>query len=156
MVAGPPLPFSLPAYTPGLRMLDPLSDPRVAATALQIPREEWTADGLTRSVARRATMGLLPDSVRLHRGRGAQSADAAIHRRARQAEFRRAVQAVADSSLATSVVDPVVLSRSLTAQPEAADWDGRFGRVLGLGLYLSWAQGFLASARPTCRANGRT
>lgn len=151
MVSGPPLPFSLPAYTPGLRMLDPLSDPRVATVALQTPRDQWTAGGLTRSLARRATIGLLPDSVRLHRGRGAQSADTAIHRRAQQAEFRLAVQTVAESSLATSVVDTADLSRSLTAKPEAANWDSRFGRVLGLGLYLSWAQGFLAAARPTCR-----
>ena len=156
MVSGPPLPFSLPAYTPGLRMLDPLSDPRVATVALQTPRGQWTAGGLTRSVARRATIGLLPDSVRLHQGRGAQSADAAIHRRARQAEFRRAVQTVAESSLDTSIVDTAILSRSLTAKPEAANWDSRFGRVLGLGLYLSWAQGFLATAQPTCRLNGQT
>jgi hypothetical protein len=156
MVAGPPLPFSLPAYTPGLRMLDPLSDPRVATVALQTPRDQWTAGGLTRSVARRATIGLLPDAVRLHRGRGSQGADTAIHRRARQSEFRRAVQTVAESSLATSIVDTAVLSRSLTAKPEAANWDSAFGRVLGLGLYLAWAQGSLAAARPTCRSNGLT
>lgn len=155
MASGPPLPFSLPAYTPGLRMLDPLSDPRVATVALQTPRDQWTADGLTRSVARRATIGLLPDSVRLHRGRGSQGADTAIHRRARQAEFRRAVQTVAESSLATSVVDTAVLSRSLTAKPEAANWDSGFGRVLGLGMYLSWAQEFLAATRPTCRPDGQ-
>jgi len=59
---------------------DPTNDLRVIRFCLSIPEEQYTIKGLERSLLRRATKNLLPDSVRLNQNsRGIQGADT-IHR----------------------------------------------------------------------------
>ncbi|HZH58296.1 MAG TPA: asparagine synthase-related protein [Metabacillus sp.] len=59
---------------------DPTNDIRVIRFCLSIPKEQYTINGLERSLLRRATKTLLPDSVRLNQNsRGIQGADT-IHR----------------------------------------------------------------------------
>lgn len=59
---------------------DPTSDSRVIRFCLSLPIEQYVQDGMDRSLVRRSTEGLLPDSIRLNqRARGVQGADW-IHR----------------------------------------------------------------------------
>ncbi|MBS4209176.1 asparagine synthase-related protein [Bacillus sp. FJAT-50079] len=59
---------------------DPTNDLRVIQFCLSIPEDQYVKNGMQRSFLRRATKGILPDSVRLnHYVRGIQAADT-IHR----------------------------------------------------------------------------
>ncbi|MBD3921183.1 asparagine synthetase B [Paenibacillus sp. PR3] len=59
---------------------DPTSDPRVVRFCLSLPTEQYVQDGVSRSLIRRATVGYLPDQIRLNqRVYGIQGADW-IHR----------------------------------------------------------------------------
>jgi len=59
---------------------DPTSDPRVVSFCLSLPAEQYVQNGVSRSLIRRATVGYLPDQIRLNqRVYGVQGADW-IHR----------------------------------------------------------------------------
>lgn len=60
----------------GLWERDPTNDLRVVRFCLSIPDEQFSVEGMERSLVRRATKGYLPDIVRLnHHSRGLQGAD---------------------------------------------------------------------------------
>ena len=139
----PPLPFSYRAFMGGNWTSDPFSDHRVTQLAASLPRECWVHGGLTRSVARRAAVGVLPDEVRLRRGRGRQGVDNVALRLRHRADFIDAIGLVADSARASTVVDTELLGRSVDSWPQAdqrahQQWENWHGRALGLGLYLAW------------------
>ncbi|MFN7250070.1 MAG: asparagine synthase-related protein [Anaerobacillus sp.] len=55
---------------------DPSNDIRVISFCLAVPEEQYSIEGLDRSLVRRATKGYLPDKVRMnYKVRGVQSAD---------------------------------------------------------------------------------
>jgi asparagine synthase (glutamine-hydrolysing) len=59
---------------------DPTNDLRVVNFCLSVPEEQYVQNGFSRSLIRRSTKGILPDSIRLNqRTRGVQGADG-IHR----------------------------------------------------------------------------
>ncbi|MEK0315260.1 asparagine synthase-related protein [Cohnella sp. 56] len=60
----------------GVWYRDPTNDLRVVRFCLSVPLDQYVRDGMDRALIRRATAGLLPDSVRLNgRTRGIQGAD---------------------------------------------------------------------------------
>jgi len=59
----------------GIEVRDPTADKRILDFCFSIPPEQYLAEGLSRSLIRRAMKGRLPDSVRLETRRGLQSAD---------------------------------------------------------------------------------
>jgi asparagine synthase (glutamine-hydrolysing) len=60
----------------GLWNRDPTNDSRVINFCLSLPENQYVKDGLDRALIRRATVGYLPDKVRLNQKvRGIQSAD---------------------------------------------------------------------------------
>ncbi|MBB3108557.1 asparagine synthase (glutamine-hydrolyzing) [Paenibacillus phyllosphaerae] len=60
----------------GLLERDPTCDPRVVRFCLSLPLEQFIQDGIDRSLVRRATKQILPDTVRLNqRYRGVQGSD---------------------------------------------------------------------------------
>lgn len=64
----------------GVAERDPTSDPRVVRFCLSLPAEQYVQNGVNRSLIRRATVGYLPDQIRLNqRIYGIQGADW-IHR----------------------------------------------------------------------------
>lgn len=58
-----------------LRKLNPLSDPRIINFALKLPAVEFVKDGMDRSILRRAMKGLVPDELRLRKGKGSFMGD---------------------------------------------------------------------------------
>ena len=64
-----------PAAMGGLLQADPFSARTVLAIAAAIVPPEWQVGGTTRSFARRAGEGRVPDAIRLKTGRGSQGRD---------------------------------------------------------------------------------
>lgn len=127
----------------GLWHSDPLSDPRVVRTALTLPLESWMADGLDRSLARRAMRGVVPDEIRLRTTRGEQSADFGRWIVGRQSDYEDAVETVCASQTAAQFLDLPALRSSVTdGWPEPGRssqiWDLIFGRALSVGLFAAW------------------
>lgn len=58
-----------------IEVRDPTADKRIFDFCFSIPPEQYLAEGHSRSLARRAMKGRLPDSIRLRYSRGLQSAD---------------------------------------------------------------------------------
>jgi asparagine synthase (glutamine-hydrolysing) len=59
----------------GIELRDPTADKRIYEFCLSIPPEQYVVEGHSRSLARRAMKGRIPESVRLRYTRGLQSAD---------------------------------------------------------------------------------
>lgn len=147
----PQLPLSLRAYTGGLRVRDPLADPRVVGVALSLPAQAWLRGGTSRSVARRASVGLLPDAIRLRRTRGAQSLGHAAARLRRQSDYLAAIDMLADDTLVASVLDFPRLRASVAAWSEhgtSRRWDRDEGRLLSWAMFLHAAQQTRATKCP--------
>ena len=65
-----------PAAMEGVLMADPFAARGVIDIAASITPAEWTRGGIPRGFARRASLGRVPDPIRLRTGRGKQGRDA--------------------------------------------------------------------------------
>lgn len=94
---------------------DPTNDIRVIKFCLAIPEEQYVTGGFERSIIRRATKNLLPDSVRLNMNRrGIQSADV-IHRMAPHWEsFMKEVKELRTSDSLAELIDATTLNKAIT------------------------------------------
>ncbi len=83
---------------------DPCQDRQLLECSWSLPPHLWN-DGQPRAVIRRVMEGRVPDVVRRHPGGHYQSADLALRLRACQAALYEALEEIAGSPLAASVVD---------------------------------------------------
>jgi asparagine synthase (glutamine-hydrolysing) len=120
----------------GLEVRDPTLDRRVMAYTLAVPDPIFDSpDGADRWMMRAAMAGLLPDTVRLNRKRGRQSADLAGRLLASQDDVEAALAAV-DAAPANAYVDPAKMRQAWAdVQAEAtALATHRAGSILLRGL----------------------
>ncbi len=119
---------------------DPLSDPAMVELAGRLPEEAWLSGGRSRGLARAATAGLLPDTVRLRRTYGSQGAD--IGQVVRERDYRDLLDRFRASPTVPSFIDLDALERSLG--PDLADpvraiyWQGVHGRAFSYGHFAVW------------------
>jgi len=131
----------------GIDLRDPTSDLDVVQFSLGIPDGQYLAEGIDRSVIRRAMWGLLPAPVLTNRRRGDQAADwfgkMSRGRRAMVEENER----LRASSLAAEALDLDRLDRLISNWPEAKNTvQGRVAEDYRLALTRGLASGrFLQS-----------
>jgi len=89
----------------GVDIRDPTGDKRIWEYCYGIPPEEYIVGGQTRSIARRAMKGLIPDSVRLRYKRGYQGADWPLTLREIMPEIREELARIEASELAQRMLD---------------------------------------------------
>jgi len=94
---------------------DPTNDLRVIRFCLSIPEDQYTINGLERSLLRRATKSLLPEAVRLNQNRrGIQGADT-IHRMSKKwTSFIRELEQVSKDPLIAPFINQEIIKNSIS------------------------------------------
>ena len=130
----------------GVEVRDPTADIDVVAYCFGVPAEQYLAEGIDRSLIRRAMWGLLPQAVLTNRLSGLQAADWYEKLDRERGELARQVSALAASPLARRIIDLPRLERALHDWP-AGGWHSRevfqeynlaLTRGLAGGRFLRW------------------
>jgi asparagine synthase (glutamine-hydrolysing) len=122
---------------------DPSQDRQLLACSWTLPDRLWS-DGQPRAVIRRVMRGRIPDVVRLHPGGHYQSADIGLRLRDCQAALYEAVEDIAGSASANSLVD-VARCRAIVDRLQSPHPPGDLEtkavlmRGLEVGLFLAGA-----------------
>jgi asparagine synthase (glutamine-hydrolysing) len=101
----------------GVETRDPTADIDVVAYCFGVPPEQYLAEGVDRSLIRRAMWGLLPEIVLTNRLIGLQSADWFEKLDGRREKFRAEIAEIATSPLARKAIDLDRLERALQTWP---------------------------------------
>lgn len=122
---------------------DPLSDSEVLRLALSIHPSAWRMGFDSRSVARSAMRGVVPDQVRLRRERGMQGADGHLRLRHDPRGLDLSLDLIAGSPLASEFVDVAQIRREViegghSSQAAYLGWCAGAGRLMGYALFVAW------------------
>jgi asparagine synthase (glutamine-hydrolysing) len=101
----------------GVEVRDPTADLDVISYCFGVPPEQYLAEGIDRSLIRRAMWGLLPDMVLTNRLSGLQAADWYEKLEAQRGELARQVAELRESPLVRRVIDLVRLERAIKNWP---------------------------------------
>ncbi|MGZ8337144.1 MAG: asparagine synthase-related protein, partial [Allosphingosinicella sp.] len=96
---------------------DPTADRRLVEFCLRVPMEQYLADGMPRSLARRALADRLPDEVRLERRKGYQAADWHEGMTVARDELRLELERIREVSAADNLLDTPRMQRLLEQMP---------------------------------------
>jgi len=130
----------------GVEVRDPTADIDVVAYCFGVPEEQYVAEGIDRSLIRRAMWGLLPEPVLVNRQSGLQGADWYEKLSSRRGELARQLGELAASPLVRRVIDLPRLERALQNWPTGG-WHSRavfqeynlaLTRGLAGGRFLRW------------------
>ena len=105
----------------GVEVRDPTADIDVVAYCFGVPPEQYLAEGIDRSLIRRAMWGLLPDSVLANRLNGLQSADWYEKLERRRDQLAADIAELSASPLARKAIDLARLERAIQNWP-AGGW----------------------------------
>ena len=130
----------------GVEVRDPTADLDVAAYCFGVPPEQYLAEGVDRSLIRRAMWGLLPEKVLTNRQRGQQAADWHEKLTRRRHVLVREVEELARSPLARRIIDLERLERALANWPTSGwnraetfqEYNLALTRGLAGGRFLRW------------------
>jgi asparagine synthase (glutamine-hydrolysing) len=106
----------------GVEVRDPTADIDVVTYCFGVPAEQFLAEGIDRSLIRRAMWGLLPDKVLTNRLKGLQSADWFEKVGCRRSEFAAALVELSRSPLVRRAIDLPRLERAIKDWPTDG-WD---------------------------------
>lgn len=131
--------FELGAHF-GLEVRDPTVDLRVLTFCLGLPPEQYTRNGQTRLLIRRAMAGRMPESALWDERHGKQAADIIPRLRASQGQVAALLQELEESALARQYVDLPHIKGTFAAlqqrvDPELTD-EVRFRWMRGLMIAL--------------------
>ena len=101
----------------GVETRDPTADIDVVAYCFGVPPEQYLAEGVDRSLIRRAMWGLLPEIVLANRLIGLQSADWFEKLEGRREELLAEIAQLATSPLVRKAIDLERLERALQTWP---------------------------------------
>jgi asparagine synthase (glutamine-hydrolysing) len=130
----------------GVEYRDPTADIDVVSFCLSIPPEQFLAEGIDRSLIRRAMRPLLPEKVISSRKSGLQSADWHEKLGRRRDWMRGQIDEFARSPRTREFIDLDRLRGALSSWPETG-WETRpvvqeyqlaLARGIGAGQYLKW------------------
>jgi asparagine synthase (glutamine-hydrolysing) len=107
----------------GVDCRDPLADRRLAEYSLNIPTEEYLADGVPRSLARRAFSDRLPEAVRDNQSVGYQASDWHEGLTAARAELALELDRLAACTPARRTLDLEKMKRLVKNWPSSG-WEG--------------------------------
>jgi asparagine synthase (glutamine-hydrolysing) len=138
--------FAAEKAVTGVEVRDPTADLDVVAYCFGVPPEQYLAEGIDRSLIRRAMWGLLPEMVLTNRLSGLQAADWYEKLGRRRGELVREVEALGASPLASRVIDLARLERALKNWPTGGwhrpevfqEYNLALTRGLAGGRFLRW------------------
>jgi asparagine synthase (glutamine-hydrolysing) len=138
--------FAAEKAVTGVEVRDPTADLDVVAFCFGVPPEQYLAEGIDRSLIRRAMWGLLPEAVLTNRLSGLQAADWYEKLSRRRNELAREVEALSASPLAKRVIDLARLERALKNWPAGGwhrpevfqEYNLALTRGLAGGRFLRW------------------
>jgi asparagine synthase (glutamine-hydrolysing) len=138
--------FAAEKAVTGVEVRDPTADLDVVAYCFGVPPEQYLAEGIDRSLIRRAMWGLLPEMVLTNRLSGLQAADWYEKLGRRRSELAREVESLARSPLARRVIDLPRLERALANWPAGGwhrpevfqEYNLALTRGLAGGRFLRW------------------
>ena len=101
----------------GVEVRDPTADIDVISYCFGVPPEQYLAEGIDRSLIRRAMWGLLPEIVLTNRLSGLQAADWYEKLESQRGELARQIAELSDSALVRRVIDLARLERAIKNWP---------------------------------------
>jgi asparagine synthase (glutamine-hydrolysing) len=108
------------AFT-GVEVRDPTADIDVVSYCFGVPPQQYLAEGIDRSLIRRAMWGLLPEAVLTNRLSGLQGADWHQKLAARRGEIAQELDELSKSALVRRVIDLSRLEKAINNWPRG-DW----------------------------------
>ncbi|MBF0525609.1 MAG: hypothetical protein HQK56_10990 [Deltaproteobacteria bacterium] len=130
----------------GMEVRDPTADVRLLEFCLGVPEAQDVHNGGDRMLLRRATIGILPDAVRLNRVRGGQAADIALRLVRAQAEVEDTLTVMSTTPSVTNYIDIHRLRHlwaEIRSNPQSAHTGSacsRLMRFLSAGFFLISSQ----------------
>ena len=101
----------------GVEVRDPTADIDVISYCFGVPPEQYLAEGIDRSLIRRAMWGLLPETVLTNRLSGLQAADWYEKLESQRGELARQIAELSKSPLVRRVIDLVRLEHAIKNWP---------------------------------------
>ena len=101
----------------GVEVRDPTADIDVISYCFGVPPEQYLAEGIDRSLIRRAMWGLVPEIVLTNRLSGLQAADWYEKLEAQRGELARQIVELSESALVRKVIDLKRLERAVRNWP---------------------------------------
>lgn len=128
----------------GIELRDPTADKRIYEFCLSIPPEQYVVEGHSRSLARRAMKGRIPESIRLRYTRGLQSADWQIPLTEALPDIQQELRLEEQSAAVHEALDMPEIQRLLEAWPTGGfdkpevfrRWNFALLPALSLGYFL--------------------
>ena len=109
--------FAAEKAVTGVEVRDPTADIDVVAYCLGVPTEQYLAEGIDRSLIRRAMWGLLPEMVLTNRLSGLQTPDWNEHLESDREQLAREVAEFSSSALVRRMIDVGRLEDALKTWP---------------------------------------
>jgi asparagine synthase (glutamine-hydrolysing) len=130
----------------GVEVRDPTADIDVIAYCFGVPPEQYLAEGIDRSLIRRAMWGLLPQVVLTNRLSGLQAADWYEKLQHQRGEFASQIAELSQSALVRRVIDLNRLERAIKNWPTGgwhttevfAEYNLALTRGVAGGKFLRW------------------
>lgn len=126
---------------------DPTNDLRVIRFCLSLPEEQYVRQGMSRALIRRATKGVLPDSIRLNETvRGVQGADWLHRMLPNWHTFYGELQQASRDKRMLELVDNDVIRRVLANLKDGVRPEDAYRRDVNAAMYLIILHRFLRKA----------
>jgi asparagine synthase (glutamine-hydrolysing) len=138
----------------GVEVRDPTADIDVVSYCFGVPPEQYLAEGIDRSLIRRAMWGLLPETVLTNRRSGLQAADWHEKLATKRGDLARQIAALSASPLARRAIDLARLERAVTNWPDGGwetsevfqEYNLALTRGVAGGRFLRWFEAANAQA----------
>lgn len=132
----------------GVELRDPTADIDVIAYCFGVPPDQYLAEGIDRSLIRRAMWNLLPSSVCCNRLMGMQSPDWYEKLQAKRAQFAAEIEQFATSPFITRTIDLDRLVRAVKNWPTEGwhklavieEYNLALARGIAAARFLSWVE----------------
>jgi asparagine synthase (glutamine-hydrolysing) len=133
----------------GVEVRDPTADLDVISYCFGVPPEQYLAEGIDRSLIRRAMWGLVPEQVLTNRLSGMQAPDWYEKLGGERGELARQLKELDQSPLVRRMIDLPRLARALETWPERGwhrsdifqEYNLALTRGLAGGRFLRWFEG---------------
>jgi asparagine synthase (glutamine-hydrolysing) len=132
----------------GIEVRDPTADMDVVSYCFGVPPEQYLAEGIDRSLIRRAMWGLLPEIILTNRLSGLQGADWYEKLESQRRELASQIAEFAKSPLAKRIIDLVRLETAIENWPEGGwhtaevfrEYNLALTRGITGGRFLRWVE----------------
>ena len=132
----------------GVEVRDPTADVDVISYCFGIPSEQYLAEGVDRSLIRRAMWGMLPQSVLTNRLSGLQAPDWYEKLEGQRSELASQISELANSPLARRVIDLARLESAIQNWPKSGwhraevfrEYNLALTRGIASGRFLRWLE----------------